>query len=345
VPGGAVYNIGVTPNGDTIAVVLDSDFINLIDTRTLRVRGRIRALSGDEPPTGANFSPDGRTLAVTGANGSLRFWDSRTLTPVSPVLHVSPIVQFGSRFTPDGRFLITKGQDWVLRLWDVRRHVVVRSRHLTLFPQDLDIRPDGKVAAVPECARDIGSCSPTKGLPYGPRARGADRVEIVSLPSLKPVAEIPMSSPRWARFSRDGRRLIVGNHDGRAQLYDGRTFRPVGRPLLGHAGYILTADFSPDGRTVATSSSDGTVRLWDTATSREIGTPLPGQPDVQVGVAYILGGTHVAAVYDGGQGYVWDVRPSSWARYACAIAGRTLTREEWQQYLPDRPYTPACASR
>jgi hypothetical protein len=67
---------------------------------------------------------------------------------------------------------------------------------------------------------------------------------------------------------------------------------------------------------------------------------LPGLPDVQVGVAYILGGTHIAAVYDGGQGYAWDVRPSSWARYACAIAGRTLTHAEWQQFLPGRSYAP-----
>ncbi len=95
---------------------------------------------------------------------------------------------FGSRFTPDGRFLITKGQDCVLRLWDVRRHTVVRRGQLDLFPQDLDIRPDGRMVAVPECARDVGSCSPTQALPDGPVARGADGVEILSLPSLKPVA-------------------------------------------------------------------------------------------------------------------------------------------------------------
>ena len=43
-----------------------------------------------------------------------------------------------------------------------------------------------------------------------------------------------------------------------------------------------------------------------------------------------------------GRGYVWDTRPLSWARLACAVAGRTLTRSEWQDALPNRPYTPAC---
>ena len=40
--------------------------------------------------------------------------------------------------------------------------------------------------------------------------------------------------------------------------------------------------------------------------------------------------------------YRWDVRPSSWSRHACAVAGRTLTRAEWQDALPGRDYEPAC---
>ena len=43
-----------------------------------------------------------------------------------------------------------------------------------------------------------------------------------------------------------------------------------------------------------------------------------------------------------GQGAVWDVDPESWAQRACKLAGRTLTREEWDEFLPGRPYEPAC---
>lgn len=344
-PTGASYNIGVSPAGGEIAVALANGFVNLIDSRTLRVRGRIPALTDGAPATAATFSPDGHAIAISGGDGSVRVWNSRTLTPLSPVLHAGRSATFSPRFTPDGRLLITHGLDWVVRLWDTRHYAVVRKRQLHLFPQDGDVRGDGKVVAFPECARDIDSCSPTQAQPDGPPARGQDGVQIFALPSLRPVAWIPMKDPRWARFSRDGRLLVVGNHDGRAQLYDGHTFRPLGRPLLGQAGFILTADFSPDGRTLATSSSDGTVRLWDTASSSPIGTSLPGLPDVPVGVAFIRGGTRIAMVYDGGQAYVWDVRPSSWEEHACAVAGRTLTRAEWQQFLPGRDYAPACVTR
>jgi hypothetical protein len=45
---------------------------------------------------------------------------------------------------------------------------------------------------------------------------------------------------------------------------------------------------------------------------------------------------------DNGQGVVWDVDQRSWARRACEIANRTLTREEWERFLPGRPFEPAC---
>jgi DNA-binding SARP family transcriptional activator/WD40 repeat protein len=341
-PTPASYNISVSPDGDTIAVVQPvQGFVNLIDTRTLHLRGRIRTPNA----VAATLAPDGRTIAITGDDGSLRFWDYRTLAPLSRVLHAGQGPSFSPRFTPDGRLLITHGQDWAIRVWDTRRHTVVHKLQLRQNTSDPDVRPDGKVLAIGVCTGGAGPCSPPQGGPGGPTAQGQDGVEILSLPSLEHVARIPMRSARWSSFSQDGRLLVVGNHEGRAQLYDGHTFRPVGRPLLGHAGFLLTADFSPDGRTLATSSSDGTVRLWDTASSRPTGTPLPGIPNVQVGVAFTRGGTHVATVYDSGQGYAWDVTPSSWARFACAVAGRTLSRAEWQEALPGRDYSPACATR
>jgi hypothetical protein len=53
-------------------------------------------------------------------------------------------------------------------------------------------------------------------------------------------------------------------------------------------------------------------------------------------------GAHLFAITDAGRAYRWDVRPSSWARHACAVAGRRLTRTEWNDALPGRDYAPAC---
>jgi hypothetical protein len=45
-----------------------------------------------------------------------------------------------------------------------------------------------------------------------------------------------------------------------------------------------------------------------------------------------------------GRGAVYDVDPELWEQRACAIANRTLTREEWEEFLPGRPYEPACVN-
>ena len=45
-----------------------------------------------------------------------------------------------------------------------------------------------------------------------------------------------------------------------------------------------------------------------------------------------------------GQGAVWNIDPVTWAQRACTLANRTLSREEWEEFLPGRRYGPACTS-
>jgi hypothetical protein len=45
-----------------------------------------------------------------------------------------------------------------------------------------------------------------------------------------------------------------------------------------------------------------------------------------------------------GRGAVYDIDPESWKQRACRLANRTLTPEEWEEFLPGRPYEPACAT-
>jgi hypothetical protein len=43
-----------------------------------------------------------------------------------------------------------------------------------------------------------------------------------------------------------------------------------------------------------------------------------------------------------GQGVIWGIDPELWPQRACALANRTLTHQEWDEFLPGRPYEPAC---
>jgi WD40 repeat protein len=89
-------------------------------------------------------------------------------------------------------------------------------------------------------------------------------------------------------------------------------------------------------------SFDGTIRLFDIATEQPLGAPLRAVPNRVTEPEFTPDGAFLFGVTNVGKAYRWDVRPAAWARRACAIAGRSLTRTEWSDVLPGRKYDPAC---
>jgi WD40 repeat protein len=145
-----------------------------------------------------------------------------------------------------------------------------------------------------------------------------------------------------ARFTPDGRFLVGGSWKGWARLWSTETWKPATREFTGHAGAVIWESISPNGHTLATGSDDGTVRLWDLPTQEPLGTALPGLPNRGVVPQFTPDGAFLFAIYDTGRAYRWDIRPSAWARHACDVAGRPLSRSEWHDALPGRGYAPAC---
>ena len=150
----------------------------------------------------------------------------------------------------------------------------------------------------------------------------------------------PDNGVSFGRFSPDGRWLAVGDLPGSVTVYSTATWRPVTPPLA--AGNATGASFTPDGRTLATGTISGSVQLWDIPSGQPIGIPLPGMPGVLVSPILTADGTHVIAGYAAGRAIRWDIRPAALIRHACEVAGRRLTRAEWDAFLPGRPYAPAC---
>jgi hypothetical protein len=65
-----------------------------------------------------------------------------------------------------------------------------------------------------------------------------------------------------AVFSPDGRLVVTASKDRTARLWDARTGKSIGEPMV-HENWVVSAQFSPDGKHVLTASEDGTARLWD----------------------------------------------------------------------------------
>jgi WD40 repeat protein len=171
-------------------------------------------------------------------------------------------------------------------------------------------------------------------------------VEVVDVGTLRRQAFLPGASSvqSVAKFTPDGRYVIGTSLNGWARIWSTNTWQPVGRVLAGHTGEVLSESVSPDGHTIATGSEDGTIRLYDVAAQQPVGAPLPAVPNRPVTPLFTPDGNYLFAVTTTGQAYRWDVRPSAWAQHACTVAGRTLTRAEWNDALPGRKYAPACTS-
>ena len=317
--------VAATPDGGSFAVPDDAGYVDVFDSRTL-TRRRI-AVSPGKQVSAVALAPDGRTFAATTTNGDVRFGDLRDRRALGPLQRAYAVAAWSLAFSGDGRWLATAGDNVPsLLLWDVHRRRIVHTSDLSAA--DVTLSPDGtKLAAAMH------------------DNNGATAIEILSVPRLAPLKTVRARAVKTVDFSPNGRLLVFGDDQGRVWLYDTRTWRPRGRPLIAHTDALATVNFSPDGHTLATTSDDGTTRLWDVPSGRPIGAALPGPAGHDVAAAFVDGGTRLVTLYANGRGYLWDIRPQSWARRACQVAGRTLTRAEWNNALPERTYAPACAAR
>jgi WD40 repeat protein len=144
-------------------------------------------------------------------------------------------------------------------------------------------------------------------------------------------------------FSPDGRTLAAAGGTTNLRLFDVGSGAAIGSIPV-DTTYTVSLSWSPDGSTIVTGGWDGSVKLVDVAARTVIGS-LPGPVDLYNTVAFTPDGKWVFVVYDEtGRGIRWTYDAAAWAQRACKVAGRTLTQDEWNRFLPGLPYDPACST-
>jgi len=220
-----------------------------------RASGREAVLSGHAGAvTCARFDPAGATVATCALDDALRTFDARDgrliARATAPGIRALEFADRGQRLigVPAGRY------------WSEGEEHEVPA-------------PPGSALAVWSAA-DLAVLAPlprervyhvTAG-PNSDRLLVAtlDAVVLLALRSEQPPVVVAPGLAHCAAFSRDGRTLAVGLHDGRALLVDGTTGE-VRATLRGHADWIGSVAFSPAGDGVLTASLDRTARIWNVA--------------------------------------------------------------------------------
>ena len=228
--------------------------------------------------------------------------------------------------SPDGRLLAVQrlrenASDAHVEVRDLGSEQTVRTHTLRFGGGDLAFTPDGKLLVATGC------CDGGTTLVGWDARSGARRFEI-----REDISTFAVSA--------DSRLMAVGTVDGRVGLRDAHTGAPRGPATKVADGPISQLDFSPDGRLLASGAAGGSATVWDVRTRTRVGDEFPVVKGMIPAVAFEPNGRLLITEFV--TAIEWPLDRPTLQRHACQVAGRELTREEWNDLLPNRPYRKVC---
>jgi WD40 repeat protein len=249
--------------------------------------------------TAADFSPDGRYLALTNSIGDVVLLGGGAGAPTKLGRHLGWV--FCARFSRDGRFLYTSGGDRAIKVWDVEGRREVR----TLVGHErgvMCVAPSGDGRLLVSCGQDgtvrtwgllapaISRAVPRRSRGYAPVAMSADgalllmgdgaRLGLYDLGSGRLRHDLAWEAGpgdqagdvRAVAMTADGRFGVSGHARGVIRVWNLGTGRLV-TAFDGHGrGEVRSVAVSADGARVASGGADGRVVAWDVTGSRALGS-------------------------------------------------------------------------
>jgi class 3 adenylate cyclase/WD40 repeat protein/tRNA A-37 threonylcarbamoyl transferase component Bud32 len=317
----------VDPQGEVLATSLGDGTVALFELQTKRPSGVLPARNGEHAEPMA-FTPDGRRLVTGVTAGTVTIWDVRSRTVVRR-LRFSPRQVSAVAVSPDGRLLAVqqagKPGDSRVDLLDLRSGRPVRSHRLRVgvAPStvgDLAFAGDGRVLVSTGCCR--------RPSVIGWDTRSGARLFTAPATTFAVSPGFPM--------------IAAGSDDGRVTFFDPHSGERVGPALKVADAQIAQLAVSRDGRLLAVGGWDGTATVWDVGSRTRLGGAFPVGEGQALVPAVLFAPSGRLLITELGRAVEWPLDRPTLQRSACQIAGRDLTRDEWTDILPNRPYRPVC---
>ncbi|PTA43211.1 trypsin-like peptidase domain-containing protein [Micromonospora sp. RP3T] len=279
-------------------------------------------------------------------------------------------------FDPDGRSLTSRTSSAIYR-WEIPSGRLLDTRPV---PGSIDtlvqLAPDGERYALRPEDGEITVREMTTGQPVGPAQSGKrvssmvfrsdgrqvatdgenlGQVRVWDVTSGEEIAQGQIAGDDPGGFNTEGARALAISSTGDTLLTvadpwgtGARVWRRSGTKLRDHRlpdeASVTAAAFSPNGRLFATGGQDRSVIFWDVDTAEPVSDPLTPHLSGVTAVAFSPDGELLASASDDGTVRLWAT-PGTWIRHACELAGRNLSRDEWNRYLAGRPYVRTCAKQ
>jgi WD40 repeat protein len=358
-PVNGAWTLAVAPDNRTIAEGAADGDVVLTDLVTRRQLRRFHVADSGTDAAGVpvaglvsavSFSPDGRSLLVSGVQGprspTTKTWLEEWSVSGRPRLVRRfdttdwPFLAW-SAWSPDGRTVAAVGH---LRNQDpLSAGAVGEWDAATGEPLAAPMRIKGGYGTVVAFAPH-GTEIAVGG--YGFQSFLADPARGAVLATLHGSGG-PQQYQQGIAFSPDGSKVATAQFDGTLRIWRAADGRQLAKIQDAGQGVVEGVAWSPDGTMLAATDWEPSLRLYDVGTRQQVGPayPLPALPDglaFDPWVVFTPNGEDVVVSGTDDKTFVVPVTVAAWSRQACALAGRNLTRREWAHYVPGHAYERIC---